>query len=159
MKVPENSASSDSVMPKAGDGRDPISPAMNGWLQHRVADWPKIWAACVRRTHAWRIPPRWSARDWWEEIDAESVASACHAIRIFDPTRGPSLSSFVYHQILAGALSRYRQEWIYALRYGLSPSAHDHPGGTDDVEDRFAADQEEKNVLRLMTDLPERDRR
>jgi RNA polymerase sigma factor (sigma-70 family) len=57
------------------------------------------------------------------------------------------------------ALSRYRQEWIYALRYSLSQNDDEYPGGTDDVEERFAADQEEKHVLRLMTGLPENDRR
>jgi RNA polymerase sigma factor (sigma-70 family) len=133
--------------------------SMDGWLEERFPDWPRVWAACVRRTHAWRVPPRWSPRDWWEELDAESIASACHAMRIFDPERGPSLGSFLYHQIIAGALSRYRQEWNYAQRYGLSQSSEDHLAGMDDVESRFVADQDEKRLKRLMTDLPESDRR
>jgi DNA-directed RNA polymerase specialized sigma24 family protein len=134
-----------------------ISP-MNQWLEDRLPDWPRVWATCARRIHSWRVPPRWSPRDWWEEIDAECIASACHAIRIFDSKRGPSCASFVYHQILAGALARYRQEWNYALRYGRSPSSDGHPFGTDDVEGRLVADQEEKRLMRSMTDLPESDR-
>lgn len=132
---------------------------MNRWLQERLPDWPRIWSTCARRIHAWRIPPRWTARDWWEEIDAECIASACHAIRIFDADRGPSLASFVYHHILAAALARYRQEWKYAVRYGRSPSLDGHPSGHDDVEARLVADQEEKRVMLLMTGLPEADRR
>ena len=72
--------------------------------------------ACLRRTRSWPVPPRWTPRDWREELDAEGIAAACTAIRNFDPTRGPTLGSFVYHQILSGALARYRQEWSYALR-------------------------------------------
>ena len=69
----------------------------------------------VRRTHGWRTPPRWCPRHWSEEIDAKSIASACQAILIFEPDRGPSLESFVYHRVLSGALVRYRKEWGYAL--------------------------------------------
>ena len=159
MHMPENAHSPSTYLPNARDDQQPGLATMDGWLQERFPDWPRVWAACVRRTHSWRVPPRWSPRDWWEEIDAEGVASACHAMQIFDPQRGPSLASFIYHQILASALSRYRQEWNYAIRYGLSASSEDHLVGLDDVESRFAADQEEKKVKRLMTDLPENERR
>jgi RNA polymerase sigma factor (sigma-70 family) len=159
MDVTDNTGDPASLPSTPIDREDAMFPAMNEWLQERLPDWPRVWVSCVRRTHAWRTPPRWSSRDWWEEIDAESVASACHAIQIFDPERGPSLASFVYHYVLSSALSRYRQEWTYALRYGLPPSSEGHPVSTDDVEERFVADQEEKRIRRLMTDLPENDRR
>ncbi len=132
-----------------------LSDSMNGWLQHRMKDWPRVWSACTSRTHAWRVPPRWSVSDWFEEIDAESIAAACHAIRIFDPHRGPTLSTFVYHQILASALARYRQEWTYALRYGLSST--EEPGVAGG-EDRFTIEQEEEQLKRSLTSLPEADR-
>jgi RNA polymerase sigma factor (sigma-70 family) len=141
-----------------GDGRasGALSRPMNGWLEHYIKDWPRIWSICTGRTHSWRVPPRWSVSDWWEEIDAESIAAACHAIRIFDPNRGPTLNSFVYHQILASALTRYRQEWTYALRYGLSSSEDPSHPGTDD---QLAIEQDEDQLKRLMTRLPEADRR
>jgi RNA polymerase sigma factor (sigma-70 family) len=85
-------------------------------LNHRLPDWPRIWGACRRRTRSWPIPPRWTANDWREELDAEGIAAACKAIRKYDPARGTTISSFVYHQMLSGALSRYRQEWTYAMR-------------------------------------------
>ncbi len=132
-----------------------LSQSMNGWLQHRLPNWPKIWEICTRRTHSWRVPPRWALRDWWEEIDAESVAAACHALRIFDPHRGPDLGTFVYHQILASALGRYRQEWTYAVRYGLSAG---EPPDISVTEDRFAIEQDEQQLKQTLTDLPEADR-
>jgi DNA-directed RNA polymerase specialized sigma24 family protein len=132
------------------------SSSVNGWLQDRLPNWPEIWTACARRTHAWRIPPRWSRQDWWDEIDAESVAGACHALRVFDPSRGPSINCFVYHQILASALARYRQEWTYARRFGIS-SAADVSLTADD--DGVASDQEDERLRRSMTGLAEADRR
>jgi RNA polymerase sigma factor (sigma-70 family) len=132
-----------------------LSQSMNGWLKHRLAHWPKIWAACIGRTHSWRVPPRWNLSDWWEEIDAESIAAACHAIRIFDPNRGPTLGSFVYHQILASALSRYRQEWTYAVRYGVSAT---EDVGITPPDERFALEQEREELKQTLTMLPEADR-
>jgi RNA polymerase sigma factor (sigma-70 family) len=134
-----------------------LSKSMNGWLQHHMKEWPKVWNACVRRTHRWRVPPRWSLSDWWEEIDAESIAAACHAIRIFDPNLGPTLNSFVYHTILASALARYRKEWTYALRYGMAQS--EDPVTVAGAEERFSIEQEEELLKRSLIDLPEADRR
>jgi RNA polymerase sigma factor (sigma-70 family) len=137
--------------------RGALSKSMNSWLQHHLKEWPKIWATCVRRTHRWRVPPRWSVSDWWEEIDAESIAAACHAIRIFDPDLGPSLDSFVYHTILASALSRYRKEWTYALRYGIAES--EDSGMIAEADERFLIEQEEEQLKRSLTRLSETDRR
>jgi RNA polymerase sigma factor (sigma-70 family) len=132
-----------------------LSVAMNGWLQHRLANWPQIWAACIKRIHSWRVPPRWNLPDWWEEIDAESIAAACHALRIFDPSRGPEIGTFVYHQMLASALARYRREWTYAIRYGVSGG---EDAGVTETEDRFAMKQEEEKLKQILTNLPDSDR-
>ena len=115
-------------------------------LEESLPDWPRIWAACSGRIHYWRVPPRWTLDDWLEEIDAECMAAACVAIRIFDKTRGPTLNSFVYHRMLASALARYRREWSYAaLRDKLSSV-----GTTTvvSVEDRFA-DQDDQERLSI----------
>lgn len=142
-----------------GRGSETTASSINRLLKQRFPNWPDVWAACVQRTHAWRTPPRWSPRDWLEELDAESIASACHAIRIFDPDRGPSLESFVYHRILSGALSRYRKEWSYALRCIRSPALTVKANGTDEIDDRDAAAVEEKRIRRSMIDLPDQDKR
>jgi RNA polymerase sigma factor (sigma-70 family) len=156
MSGTDDGASGDA--PRRGDpaqsGVD--TKSRTGGLQPSLPDWPRVWAACVRRTHAWQTPPRWSRRDWWEEIDAEGIATACHALHIFDPSRGPSLGCFVYHQVISRALARYRQEWSYARRCGvlsadeaLSPRA----------EDGVVADHEAERLRRSMAGLPEADRR
>jgi DNA-directed RNA polymerase specialized sigma subunit len=100
----------------------------HGWLLRSIPAWPRVWAASASRIHGWRVPPHWSPRDWWEEIDAESLAAACRAVRVFDPTRGKCLSKFAYHQILAKAIARYRTEWSFALRVGRIWAEVDLPG-------------------------------
>jgi DNA-directed RNA polymerase specialized sigma24 family protein len=99
----------------------------HGWLLRSIPDWSHVWATSASRIHRWRVPPHWSPRDWREEIDAESLAAACHAVRVFDPTRGMCLSNFAYHQILAKAMARYRTEWSFALRIGRVWAGIDPP--------------------------------
>jgi hypothetical protein len=138
-----------------GVGASPrVAPGAGGWLQTRLPDWPRIWGACLRRTHSWPVPPRWIPRDWREELDAEGIAAACTALRNFDPTRGPTLGNFVYHQILADALKRHRQESSHALRNRpgrdnpeeLSPSGGE-PLASDEDSERLRS-----TVGRLMED-------
>jgi RNA polymerase sigma factor (sigma-70 family) len=155
MNAAENSVAAGGNVREAHHVTGALSKSMNGWLQHHMKDWPKVWTACTRRIHGWRVPPRWALSDWWEEVDAESIAAACHAIRIFDAGRGPSLNSFVYHQILASALARYRQEWTYAIRYGLVPAEDPTMVSADD---RFLVEQEEEQLKRSIKCLPEEDR-
>jgi RNA polymerase sigma factor (sigma-70 family) len=132
-------------------------PEPGGWLSHRLPDWPRIWGACVRRTRSWPVPPRWTPRDWREELDAEGIAAACTAIRNFDPTRGPTLGSFVYHQILSSALARYRQEWSYALR--CRPGLDGQEGLCLSGEEQLAADDDSERLRNTMGRLVEDDRR
>jgi RNA polymerase sigma factor (sigma-70 family) len=80
------------------------------------------WAAYARRAHRWRVPPRWSASDWWEELDAEALASACEAVHLFDATRGLSPSNYVFHRMLVATLTRSRREWSYALSFLRHPT-------------------------------------
>jgi DNA-directed RNA polymerase specialized sigma subunit len=67
--------------------------------------------ACV-----WRVPPHWSVNDWREELCALAIMSAWQASRDFDQSRGIPLAVFVCCRIKACVLTRYRQEWRYALR-------------------------------------------
>jgi RNA polymerase sigma factor (sigma-70 family) len=143
----------------ARSAKETIACCFNGMLMQGFTNWPDVWAACVRRTHGWRTPPRWSPRDWLEEIDAECLASACQAVLIFEPDRGPTLESFVYHRILAGALARYRKEWIYALRCGRHSSSGDDACGINLIDDQDASAMEGKKLMGSMTALPEDDRR
>ena len=126
------------------------------WWDHRVADWPRLWEACRRRTRSWPIPPRWTASDWREELDAESLAAACRAFRSYDPSRGTAIGSFVYHQILAAALTRYRQEWNYALRCSSFPLSQDFILKAD--REAIIAEESE-HLARSMSRLVDADRR
>jgi hypothetical protein len=128
----------------AGDAvSDRAAPKMGGWLRHRLPDWPRIWGACLRRTRSWPVPPRWTRRDWREELEAEGIVAASAAIRDFDPSLGPTLGSFVYHRILSHALTRHRRECGFALcgHPGLAGQGVSSPSGegtlaTDDDGER-----------------------
>jgi Sigma-70 region 2 len=67
------------------------------------------------RARSWRVPPNWSAVDWFEEMTAVGTAAAWQAVCDFDPARGVALAGFGYCRMMAGCLSRYRKEWRYAL--------------------------------------------
>src|SRR5437660_8058335 len=49
-------------------------------------------------------------------MEAQGAAAACQAANDFDPSRGIPFDLFVHRRVLASALTRYRQEWTYALR-------------------------------------------
>jgi DNA-directed RNA polymerase specialized sigma24 family protein len=132
-----------------------LCPAPQGSLVARMPGWPKVWAASASRIHRWRVPPHWSRRDWREEIDAESIAAACQAIRVFDAKRGSSLSRFVYFQILAKAMSRYRKEWSFALHFG---PGRDIVESLPEARVQAGAEAQER-LFRTVTRLPEPDRR
>jgi hypothetical protein len=79
---------------------------------------PELAAAlvCLRRIRRWRVPPRWSGRDWLEEIGAEATAAALQAWKDFDPDRGVPRAAFLRQRVLGAALARYRREWSLAIR-------------------------------------------
>jgi RNA polymerase sigma factor (sigma-70 family) len=133
----------------------PIVPAVEEWWNHWLPDWPRIWGACRRRTRSWPIPPRWRPSEWHEELDAEGIAAACKAIQKYDPSRGTSINSFVYHQMVSGALSRYRQEWSYATRCSNSPVSQDSIPQPDHVA---GLDEEREDLLRSLSRLVDDDR-
>ncbi len=141
---------------------NPVGSLLSGdpddgdWLEHRLPDWPRIWGACRRRTRSWPIPPRWTASDWREELDAEGTAAACKALRKFDPARGTSIHSFVYHQVLTGALARYRQEWSYARR--CSPSSF-RQNSISQVDPTLALEEESEHLQLSLSRLVNADRR
>lgn len=72
------------------------------------------------RARSWRTPPNWSFRDWCDEILAAAISSAWQAKQDFDPSRGVPLAEFVSSRIKARTLTRYRQEWRFALGIMLS---------------------------------------
>jgi RNA polymerase sigma factor (sigma-70 family) len=104
-------------------------PAVESWFQPDLPDWPAVWSRCYRRIRTWRVPPRWSRRDWLEEALAQGTAAAWQALRDYDPAREVPRSAFVYQRVLSSVLTRYRHEWAHARRY-----SHDTPA--DEEKDR-----------------------
>ena len=67
--------------------------------------------SCLKRARRWRVPPRWSSREWWEENRAEAALIVLNAARDYDADRGVSWESFLRSRLMAGLLPRLRREW------------------------------------------------
>jgi DNA-directed RNA polymerase specialized sigma24 family protein len=100
--------------PAPGKQFDSASSRQVGWAR-RLPQWAPVLESVFRRIRGWRVPPRWSVRDWSEELKALSLAAAWHALGDFDPRYGVPLAVFLRERILASALTRYRQEWTYSV--------------------------------------------
>ena len=70
-----------------------------------------------RRIFSWRIPPNWSAHDWFDEVKGITAAACCQAELDYDFEHGVPLSAFLYQRALTCVWTRYRQEWAYALHF------------------------------------------
>jgi len=98
-------------------------------------------AACgfkagLHRIRSWHVPPNWSAIDWHEELHGVALAAAWQAEQDHDPSREVPMAGFVFVRVKARVLTRFRQEWRYALRItsddtvmiethaGADPAAH-----------------------------------
>jgi DNA-directed RNA polymerase specialized sigma24 family protein len=81
-----------------------------------LPEWEVIWPGCVGRIRRWRLPPRWSVRDWWEEVLAQGLAAAWEALCDYDPERGVARERFMQGRVLARVLQLYRREWAYGRR-------------------------------------------
>ena len=62
------------------------------------------------------MPPNWSISDWRYEMRAEAACAAWQAVGDYDPSLNVPISAFLQQRVLADTLTRYRQEWAYALR-------------------------------------------
>ena len=99
-----------------------------------ISSWNEIWAECRQHIRAWRVPPRWSAGDWMEELQAQGAAAAWQALGDYDATRGVPLWAHVRQRVLASVLTRSRQEWSYALRSASEISADGSRGAIEEGE-------------------------
>ena len=70
----------------------------------------------LRRIFRWRVPPNWSISDWRNEMRAEAACAAWQAVCDYDPSLGVPFNAFARQRVLTSTLTRYRQEWAYALR-------------------------------------------
>jgi DNA-directed RNA polymerase specialized sigma24 family protein len=71
--------------------------------------------SCLRRIFRWRVPPNWSISDWRNEMRAEAASAAWQAMCDYDQSLNVPLIIFARQRVLTSTLTRYRQEWAYAL--------------------------------------------
>jgi hypothetical protein len=72
--------------------------------------------SCLKRIFRWRVPPNWSISDWRTEMRAEAACAAWQAVCDYDQSLNVPFSVFARQRVLTSTLTRYRQEWTYALR-------------------------------------------
>ncbi len=89
--------------------------------------WPVLWARCWMRIRTWRVPPRWSFRDWCDEARAQGEAAACGALRDFNPHRLVPLDAFLYSRVVDAVWTRYRQECSFGRRTRPGEAIPDRP--------------------------------
>ena len=75
-----------------------------------------LMGSCLKRIFRWRVPPNWSISDWRNEMRAEAACAAWQALCDYDPSLSVPFIAFARQRVLTGTLTRYRQEWAYALR-------------------------------------------
>ena len=133
MKTPDDRSSPESTDPTASAG------SIGGAHRERRSDalasthWWK--AACstaslpvlmrsFQRIHTWRLPPNWSATDWFEEVKEVVIVATVEAEADFDAARGIPFGAFLFQRALARVLTRYRQEWNYGTRFQSECAGH-----------------------------------
>ena len=62
------------------------------------------------------MPPNWTISDWRNEMRAEAACAAWQAVCDYDPSLSVPFIAFARQRVLTSTLTRYRQEWAYALR-------------------------------------------
>ena len=104
--------------------------------------WLPVLDHCMRRARAWRVPPHWSAYDWFDELRAEGAAAAIQAESVYDPGRGVPLGAYIHLCVRHRLLERYYKEWSHALRWVYIPELPEHliedgpcsPSESDDLQ-------------------------
>lgn len=118
-------------------------------------DWMPIWSGCERRVRSWPVPPRWSAREWREEIRAEGAMAMLLAVQDYQPEHQVPLGVYVRMRIMARILTRYRQEWTYALRHAPVEQLDDPAEDAD--SDRSVSQADELKWALEQLDATDRD--
>ena len=115
---------------------------------------------CFQRIRTWRLPPNWSASDWFEEVKEVLCVAAIEADADFDPARGVSVGAFLYHRAMSRVLTRYRQEWNYGTRFvsecagrcADADEAHNSQASSGRTDDPFLCAPEPDKPLEELTE-------
>lgn len=84
----------------------------------QFSEWEPLLAGCIRRIGTWRVPPNWSRSDWLKQVRSLAASTAWEAASRYDPSLGVPLDAFLRVSVIAAVRTQYRQEWVYALRFG-----------------------------------------
>ena len=111
---------------------------------------------CLQRMRRWPRPLNWAYADWWEEVAAQAQAAAWKAVGDYDASKGVPLGAFVHLRIRASTLTRYRQEWAYALHCAPALNAEADDQMAEISPDSTAAHE---FLAEALAQLPAPDRR
>src|SRR6266566_7231076 len=83
------------------------------------ADLLPILKDSLRRIHSWPTPRNWSPNDWFRETENLATTAAWQAASDYSPPTTVTFFCFVQGRILSRTRTRYRQEYLYGLRFCL----------------------------------------
>jgi RNA polymerase sigma factor (sigma-70 family) len=75
---------------------------------------------CLARIRSWPIPRNWSFQDWFDEAEEVATVAAWLAVSGYKPPAASLFGYYVYQRILSSVRTRYRQEYLYGLRFAIS---------------------------------------
>jgi DNA-directed RNA polymerase specialized sigma24 family protein len=79
----------------------------------------RVLKASLYRIHSWPIPRNWSRRDWLSETQDVAAAAAWQAVADYNPPTEIAFSCFVHQRVISSARTRYRQEFLYGIRFSI----------------------------------------
>lgn len=132
----------------------PTLPVRNEVRPPEPSEWPTLWARCWSRIRTWRVPPRWSPGEWWDEARAQGALAVCEARRSYEPGRLVPLDAYLYRRVVESVWTRYRQEWSFGRRCRLDVALPDRPATTFDGPDPELIER----LAVTLANLPEVDR-
>jgi RNA polymerase sigma factor (sigma-70 family) len=100
---------------------------------------------CLARIRLWRVPHNWSFQDWFDEIEELATAAAWLAASDCRQSTESSFSFFLQQRILSTVRTRYRQEFLYGLRFAVS--IPDQVADSDDRPSNFSRSSYREPVI------------
>src|SRR4051812_10934352 len=76
-----------------------------------------ILVVCLRRVRCWPVPRNWSSSDWFNEVKNVATIAAWQAGANGHTPKNVMFASFVSQRIMSSTRTRYRQEYLFGLRF------------------------------------------
>jgi len=101
---------------------------------------PAIIRRCLARIRSWPVPRNWSFQDWFDEAEEIATVAAWQAVSDYNQPAATAFPCFAHQRILSSVRTRYRQEFLYGLRFASSFLEH----STD--SDEHASDRPQHHI-------------